>query len=129
MEQKSNDATPQRPLGERNINAATLELEIHAAIQQIISESAWQQSDRNSLTLFKSDRLRIVLIGLHAQAELKTHTANGTLSVQVIKGNMNFTTEGKTHVLSTGKMMVLQPNIPHSVLATTEAFFLLTLAM
>ena len=33
------------------------------------------------LRFYKSDAMRIVLIGMHATAELETHTANGFINV------------------------------------------------
>jgi quercetin dioxygenase-like cupin family protein len=73
--------------------------------------------------------MRIVLIGLHEGAELKTHTANGIISVQAVEGHIRFTTELKTVELQKGEMLALHKQIPHSVFAIKESFFLLTLAM
>ncbi len=129
MENKSNQATPQRPEGERILNADLVEMDLNQFIVQIKEESTWAESDRNSMTIFKSDSMRIVLLGLHQDAELKTHQANGVISVQVLEGRINFTTEQKTVSLEKGQMIALHENIPHSVMALTETFFLLTLAM
>jgi len=129
MENKSNDSTPQRPDGERILNADLVQMDLNQFISQIKGESTWAESDRNSMTIFKSDSMRIVLLGLHQNAELKTHQANGIISVQVLEGKINFTTEQKTVSLEKGQMIALQENIPHSVVALAETFFLLTLAM
>lgn len=129
MENKSNDATPQRPDGDRLLNASLLELNLNDSIVQIKSESSWSDSDRNSVTLFKSETMRIVLIGLHENAELKPHKANGVISVQVLQGKIKFATENQTAHLEKGQMITLRENITHSVLALSESFFLLTLSM
>ena len=126
---KSNDATPQRPAGERTLNGPLVEMNLNAFINQLKSESTWAESDRNSVTLFKSDTMRIVLIGLHENAELKPHKANGVISVQVLGGRIAFGTEQQTTQLEIGQMIALQANITHSVKALTEAFFLLTLVI
>lgn len=128
-EYKSNDATPQRPAGERTLNAPLVEMNLNEFINQIKSETSWADSDRNSVTLFKSETMRIVLIGLHENAELKPHKANGVISVQVLEGRIEFATEQQTTQLEKGQMIALQENITHSVKALTEGFFLLTLAM
>lgn len=96
MENKSNEATPQRPEGNRKLNASLVTMDLNHVMAQVQSESAWKESDRNSITLFKSDSMRIVLIGLHEGAELKTHTANGIISLQVLKGEIRFTTPSET---------------------------------
>ncbi len=129
MENKSNEATPQRPEGDRMLNAPLVEMDLNKFITQIKKETTWSESDHNSITIFKSDSLRIVLLGLHENAELKTHTANGIISVQVQEGSISFTAEQQTVVLEKGQMIALNEKIPHSVLAIKESFFLLTLVM
>jgi quercetin dioxygenase-like cupin family protein len=129
MENKSNDSTPQRPDGERILNADLVQMDLNQFVLQIKEESTWSESDRNSMTIFKSDSMRIVLLGLHQNAELKTHQAKGIISVQVLEGRINFITEQKTVSLEKGQMIALHENIPHSVMALEETFFLLTLAM
>jgi quercetin dioxygenase-like cupin family protein len=129
MENKSNDATPQRPEGERVINAPLVEMNLDESIKQIKSEPTWADSDRNSVTLFKSDRMRIVLIGLHENAELTPHKANGVISVQVLQGKIAFGTEQQSTEVEKGQMIALHENITHNVKALTESFLILTLAM
>lgn len=98
-------------------------------IDQLKTETTWADSDRNSVTLFKSETMRIVLMGLHQNAELIPHKANGVISVQVLEGKIKFDTEEKSSLIEKGQMIALQENITHSVIALTESFFLLTLAM
>lgn len=129
MENKSNEAAPQRPDGERLLNAPLVEMNLEEVIKQIKSEPTWADSDRNSVTLFKSETMRIVLIGLHENAELKPHKANGVINVQVLQGKIEFTAGQQNTHLERGQMVALQDNITHSVRALTESFFLLTLAM
>lgn len=129
MENKSNDATSQRPDGERILNSSSVKMNLNEFIKQIKSETNWADSDRNSVTLFKSDTMRIVLIGLHEHAELKPHKANGVISVQVLEGKLEFIAGQENTQLEKGQMIALQENIVHSVKALTESIFLLTLAM
>lgn len=129
MENKSNEATPLRPEGSRVINAPLLKMDLNEFIDQIKSESTWNDSDRNSVTVFKSETLRIVLMGLHENAEMKTHKTNGVISVQVLKGKINFVVATQTTVLEKGQMIALHENIEHSVFAVQECFVLLTIAM
>ncbi|MEJ7768776.1 MAG: cupin domain-containing protein [Chitinophagaceae bacterium] len=126
MTNTANEATPLRPGGSRLLNAPFLEMDLNKCIAEIRSESTWQIRDRNSITIFKSDDITIVLMGMHEHADLKTHTANGTIMVQVLDGKIDFKTEARTTVLENGQIIALQPNIPHSVLAVKESFFLLT---
>ncbi len=129
MENKSNEATPQRPEGDRMLNASLVQMDLNSFMAQIKQEPAWADSDHNAITIFKSDRMRMILIGMHEAAELKTHTANGMISVQVLEGKINFTAEPQTVTLEKGQMIALHEKIAHSVLAVKESFFLLTLVV
>jgi quercetin dioxygenase-like cupin family protein len=128
MEEKYNDPTPQRPEGGRTLDAPLVTIDLETFTKQIRQESAWETGDRNAITVFKTNGLRIVLIALQAGAEMKTHTAPGIISVQVLEGQITFTTEAETMELSQGKMLALHARIPHSVFAKEESVFLLTLA-
>lgn len=128
MEEKMNESTPQRPEGERMVNAPLVSIDLPRFMEQIKKEIAWLNGPRNAITVFKSDYLRIVLIALHSGAELPTHTADGMISVQVLQGKLRFGTEAESVQLEKGEMVALHKGIPHSVLAMEESMFLLTLA-
>lgn len=127
-EEKFNEATPQRPEGDRPLDAPMVQMDLPVLIEQIKQEDAWQKSDRNAITMFKANGMRLVLIALHKGAEMKTHTAPGIISVQVLQGQIKFSTEPRTAVLGAGQMLALHAGIPHSVYASEESVFLLTLA-
>ena len=127
MNEKFNDATSNRPIGERTLEAPMVTINLSLYIAQIREEEQWKNSDRNAITIFKSMVMRIVLIALHKGAEMKKHTAAGIISVQVIEGEIIFTTDEQSITLSSGQMLVLHEGIPHSVLAKAETVFLLTL--
>mgnify|MGYP000184992645 CR=1 FL=1 len=127
MEEKSNEATIQRPQGDRIMDAPLVSINLGSFIKQIKAEKAWKDSDRNAITVFKTDSMRIVLIALHKDAEMKKHTADGMISVQVMEGQILFTTEDQSVELGQGEMLALHKNVPHSVLAREETIFLLTL--
>jgi len=129
MENKFNESTPQRPEGERPLDAPMVIMDLPSFMEQIKQEPSWKDSDRNSITIFKTDGMRIVMIALHEGAELKTHSAAGVISVQVLEGQMRFTTEQQTAELNKGQMLALHEGIAHSVLANMETVFLLTLAI
>ncbi len=128
-EVKFNEATPQRPQGDRLLNAPLVLLDLPAALLQIKEEQAWETSDRNAITLFKSDAMRMVMIALHPGAEMKTHTAPGTISVQVLQGQIEFTVAEEPHQRSTGQALTLQGGIPHSVTPLEDSVVLLTLVL
>ena len=127
MENKLNEATALRPEGDRVLNAPLVEMDLNKFMQQIKAETTWQSSGHNSITIFKSEELRIVLIGLHENATLKPHSAHANISVQVLEGD-RFITDSEAVLLSKGQMIALQSSITHSVEAQAESFILLTVA-
>jgi quercetin dioxygenase-like cupin family protein len=128
-ERKTNESTPLRPEGDRDLNAPMVTMDLISLQAQIKNEEAYRNGDRNAITIFKSDGMRIVLIALHEGAEMKTHKAPGMISVQVLEGNIIFKTEHETTDRTAGQMLVLHTGIPHSVVAKTASVFLLTLAL
>ena len=127
MEIKYNKATSHRPKRDRPIDAALIAIDLPAFVKQIKEERAWEESDRNAITVFKTNGLRIVLIALHAGAEMAKHTADGIISIQVLEGQMQFNTDQQSVELTKGQMLALHERLPHSVLAMSETIFLLTL--
>ncbi len=126
-EEKSTQSTPQRPEGDRVLDAPLVHLDLQSFKKQIKAEEGWRNNDRNSITIFKSDEMRIVMIGLHKDAEMKKHTAPGVISVQVLEGQITFRTDQQSEVLNEGQMVTLHAKIPHYVIANQESIFLLTL--
>lgn len=126
VENKANEATALRPEGDRVLDASLVEMDLNNFIGQIKDEITWATSDHNSITIFKSDNTTIVLIGMRQNAELKKHKAYGDIHVQVLDGKINFCTEQQTVSLQKGQMIALKADIPHSVLALEDSFFLLT---
>ena len=127
MIEKFNEATNNRPQGERPIDSPLLLINLPELTKQVKTEDAWSKSDRNAITVFKTTGMNIVLVALHAHAEMKTHTAQGTISVQVLDGTIKFNTADEFLEIKKGQLLTLHAGIPHSILATEEVVFLLTM--
>jgi quercetin dioxygenase-like cupin family protein len=81
-----------------------------------------------SKTLFKKHDLRIVLVSMQSAAHMKEHHADGTLSIQVLKGQIRVSVNGKPHDLPTGALFTLGASIRHDVEAKADSAFLLTIS-
>jgi len=127
VENKANQATTLRPEGDRILDDTFVEMDLNNFMRQIKSEITWSTTDHNSITIFKSKNTTIVLIGMHQNAELKKHKANGNINVQVLEGQISFQTAQQTFLLKKGQMIALKADIPHSVKALEDSFFLLTI--
>lgn len=112
---------------ERVIDATMVHVNLPHFIKQIKEEETWHKNDRNAITLLKTNFLRIVLIALHKGAILKKHSVPQMLCVHVLEGKMQFITDVQTVELRAGDMISLYEGIEHTVVATEETVFLLTL--
>ncbi len=125
--EKANKATSQRPQGDRIMDAQLVTIKLPSFIKQLKSEKAWKKSDRNSITVFKSGGISIVLIALHKGAEMAKHTSEGIVSVQVLKGELRFKLNEQAVKLRKGYLLKLNGGVPHSLQAKKETIFLLTI--
>ena len=128
MEVKYNDPTDLRPEGKRILDAPLVRMNIPEFIDQLKSEQPWKTGDKNAMTIYKNDAMRMVLIALHKDAILQKHTAEGNISIQVIEGEIKFNTDADSVIMEKGAMIALHKGLSHSVEAIKESVFLLTLA-
>ena len=126
MEERHNEATTNRPEGERPIDAPLVLVNIPEFIKKIKKEKAWDKNDRNAITVFKSDKLRIILVAMHKKAEMTTERPENIFSVQVISGKVKLDTAGKSFDVSEEDLLVLHPNITYKIVALRKSVFLMT---
>ncbi len=126
MEERHNESTTNRPEGERPIDAPVVLVNIPEFIKKIKKEKAWDKNDRNAITVFKSDKLRIILVAMHKKAEMTTERPENIFSVQVISGKVKLDTAGKSFDVSEEDLLVLHPNITYKIVALRKSVFLMT---
>ncbi len=100
-------------------------------LTQEMKESEQQkpwQTGHTARTLFKKADFKMVLISMEKGSVLKEHHADGTISVQVLKGSIRFTAQGEAHTLQANSVVTLGASIKHEVKALEESAFLLTIA-
>ena len=116
------------PVTERPMDAPLLTFDLPALLAQLKREDTWANAARTGLTLLKGQRLRIMLVALHAGTTIPWHQADGPISVQVVEGTLTFRTEAQALTLQPGQLLTLQAGIRHAVEAVEESAFLLTMA-
>ena len=126
MESKYNEATHNRPEGDRAVDAPVIIIDIQDLVKQIKKEKAWDKNDRNAITAFKSDKMSIVVVAMRKNATMTTERPENILSVQVLKGKLKLQTSGKTVEACEGNIFVLHEKIPYSIEALKKSVFLLT---
>ena len=107
MNEKHNNATYNRPAGDRVIDAPSLTM---------------------NLTVFKTSEITIVLGGLRKDAEMSPRKAEGLMTLQVIEGTLEITTDLLDTTLYSGHLIVIHKGCNYRIVATEESIYLLTIA-
>ncbi len=126
MEERHNEATKNRPKGDRPVDAPLVMINIPDFIKKIKKEKAWDKNDRNAITVFKSDKLRIILIAMHKKAEMTTERPENIFSVQVLEGKVKLHSSEKTIEVREDELFVLHANVPYKIEAVRRCVFLMT---
>lgn len=127
MEERYNESTINRPEGNRPVDAPLVQIDIPDFVKRIKKEKAWEKNDRNAITVFKSDKMRIVLVVMRKKAELTTEKPENIFSLQVLDGRIKLHTPEKTIEVREDGLFVLHANIPYKIVAVKKSIFLLTL--
>ena len=126
MDAKFNEATNNRPEGDRIIDAAFIFIDIENYHKQLVEEDAWRKNDRNGITLFKSEGQTIVLSAFHAGAELPSNEIKGIVTIQVFEGLIAINLGGEDTELRKGNIAVLHSGVKHSLHAKDDSLVLIT---
>jgi len=86
------------------------------------------RSGRRAETLVKTPDLRVILVTMRAGAELREHTAPGTITVQSVRGRIALVLDGEEREISEGMIVALEGGSRHAVRAVEDGAFLLTIA-
>lgn len=81
-----------------------------------------------SKTLVKEADMRVVLSIMEPGAQMKSHHADGSMSVQVLRGAVRLRAEHADHELRSGQILTLLPSICHDVQASEASAVLFTLS-
>ncbi|MEO5781908.1 MAG: hypothetical protein ABIQ07_01475, partial [Ginsengibacter sp.] len=119
-------ATVNRPEGDRLVDAPVIVINIPDLIKQLKKEKAWDKNDRNAITVFKSDKMSMILVALHKKAEMTTERPENIFSLQVLNGKVKLHTGIETTEVKKEEVFVLHANISYKIEAVKKSTFLLT---
>jgi quercetin dioxygenase-like cupin family protein len=126
MEVKTNHSTENRPDGDRILNAPYVFSDIPMYLDQLKNEKSWVKNDRNAITIYKSDKITILLAILKAGALVNDHAIDECLTFQVLSGELRVETEGRVFYNTAGQMMTFHAQVPHSIKALNDVEILIT---
>ena len=95
--------------------------------RELRGEAAYEREGHTARTLVREADLRIVLMVMKAGAIIKEHRANETASVYTLSGHVRLRMGDRVVDLPSGRLLVLERELPHNVEAVDESSVLLTL--
>jgi quercetin dioxygenase-like cupin family protein len=116
------------PSIQRQLSGEILVFEIDEERERASDPDVLLRSGRNARTLLKMGSLRVTLVVLEAGGELAEHEAAGPITVQVVRGRIQFTAEEERHDIGPGQLLAAGSGVRHSVASAEGAAFLLTVS-
>jgi hypothetical protein len=128
MEEKFNQATPQRPAGTRLLDAEIVPVDLAKYIQEIKNEKAYELNGKNAITVFKSEKVTITLLALKKNEFFQslTNEEHSLLSLHVITGEIDFTVSEELIHLSENQLLNYHLNLPFTARALADTICKLT---
>ncbi len=126
METKYNEATLNRPEGDRIIDAPIVFMDIEKYSDQLKEEEAWQKNDRNSITIYKTDGLTVLLCWLKEGASITDNNATNHTTVQVMEGEIEITVETGNMEVKKGQVIAIHPRILETIKAKEESLLMIS---
>jgi quercetin dioxygenase-like cupin family protein len=101
----------------------------HAAPGEIVDLGTWAQDVPNEKTkvIVKTNEMELVRLVLPAGKEFANHKVLGPCVIHCITGEIECAAMGGTQVLTSGQLLYLMPDEPHSVRAVVDSVVLLTI--
>ena len=125
MQTRHNEATLNRPEGDRPLDLSVITMNFDKNILQLRREKSWKKNDRNGITLYKTDGVTIVLTCLHKDAAIENNISNSLLTIQVLDGAIDFAGGRTSQTLKKNEAVAVHPGIQHTIRAKEDAAILL----
>ena len=125
MEIKRNEATLNRPDGDRVLDAPYVLTDINSYLDQVHREDSYSKNGKNAITVFKSGAFTQVLTAMMEGEEIIDNTVEGFVTIVLLKGKASFKCSNGETRLEEGQMITIHPRVPHTLKALTEVDLLL----
>ena len=104
-------------------------VDLNDQINRLFSDALVKdEAGRKTKMLVKYPEFRIVLVTMRAGARWNDHKTRARISVQVLRGRIQFRVPNATFELQAGRLLTLDPGILHCVDAAEDSAFVLMLS-
>jgi quercetin dioxygenase-like cupin family protein len=84
-------------------------------------EQGWQNTGHSAKTLVKHQDLRIILIAMQQGTVMKEHQTSGSISIQVLAGQLRVHVGQRTFDIPAGRLLALDRALAHDVEALEDS--------
>lgn len=109
------------------LSGPLLELDLETALEELRRGDQYQNGKPSGRTLVKEPDLRVVVFAFRSGARMKEHRASGPISVQTLGGRVRLQVGERSVELTPGRLLAIEPDIPHDVEALEDSALLLTI--
>jgi len=95
-------------------------------LRDLRAEAHSAERGHRQMTIFHRAPVTQVIFAFEPGSELADHAAHGLVTIHVLEGRLAVQTDGHDHALSAGHLLVLNPDVRHSVRALEASAMLLT---
>lgn len=114
-----------RPHPETRFAQAAQEFDLRELARQLAAEPSAAQRPLRQQALYSRDGATIALFTFPAGGAMSSHTAAGTVTINVIEGRLRIMTPQGQHDLRAGNLLILASGVTHDVQAVEESIMLL----
>lgn len=125
MEFSRNRATDRRPEGDRVLDASFVLVDTTSVETNLLHEKEIQNNGKSGYTVFKSDKLAIVLVILDAGNSILPGKTAGTMVLQVLQGQIEVKIAEQSVELEPSRMLVIRPDMDCEIHAVKNTRFYL----
>ena len=115
------------PESERPLYGPLQSFNLNEEIARLHQEEAWQQGQRNAITLRKGQGLNVVLLVMRSGDRLEEHSAPGPISLSVREGRVRFTAGEVTEEAGSETVLTCDAGVRYTVEALSDSVCLLTI--
>ncbi len=115
-----------RPEGHRLLDAPAVQININEFILQLKEEKAWKTSDRNAITVFKTETVTVVISAFRKGVVIDDLKIKGLVLLQVLDGEVTVANNDASAVLGSNQLIALHEGSACSVKAEAETILQLT---
>jgi quercetin dioxygenase-like cupin family protein len=99
------------------------------ALRKLRHEDSPERAGHKQITLDQYGPVTVVLFAFDEGGALKDHKADGVVTIHAIEGELIVRTDAQEYKLDADMMVMLAPNVRHSVEAAKKSAMLLTVCL